>query len=433
MNATIADINLSTTVAALVISLVGLIQTLAGKHFELATRRFLTLAFAFLVAYDASVLLQYACMGRTSDLWPLAYSFALFFQSVVSMAPSVVLTAFVLHASGVSNWRGNPAFVASMALTVFYLALLVWTQYSHELYFVDTNAVYRRGPLYPLLLVPPASIMLLNLITLFYYRNRIRLRLYVAFLLSILLPTIALIWQMFNFGLFSVMIGSALGAFVMFSCALVDQTEQYYQLEAEIARLRTDVMLAQIQPHFLRNTLESVGRLCQGNPEAQDAIAKTSRYLQENVDALSREVVASFEHELLHVKTYLELEQLHFGDAINVVYQIGCTDFLLPTLTLQPLVENAVEHGIRGTEDGRGTVTIASHEYEHHWDVVIKDDGCGFDPPASLEKHGTHVGLVNVAERLRFSCMGELIVESARGEGTTVTMRIPRLRLKRKQ
>lgn len=135
-----------------------------------------------------------------------------------------------------------------------------------------------------------------------------------------------------------------------------------------------------------------------------------------------------FDQDLAHTQTYLELEQLRFGDELQVAYNIQCTDFSIPTFTLQPIVKNAVRHGIRGTEDGTGTVTISSSEQEDCWEVCVYDDGAGFDPlqPSVDGRH--HVGLANVSERLRSSCGGELRIDSAPGRGTVASIILPKER-----
>ena len=235
-----------------------------------------------------------------------------------------------------------------------------------------------------------------------------------------------MVFQIFFYGLFATVLGTVIGALCMLIWIQADATERYYRTEVENARLKSEIMLGQLQPHFLCNTLGAIGRLCRNDPTAKDAINTFSRYLRENVDSLSQDAPTPFEREFDHARTYLELEWLRFGDDLRAAYEIECTNFLLPTLTLQPIVESAVRHGIRGTEDGTGTVTISSRELDDHWEVAVADDGAGFDPDDLPDGGRTHVGLANVRERLRIVCNGDLVVESSPGHGSKVTIVVPK-------
>ena len=185
-------------------------------------------------------------------------------------------------------------------------------------------------------------------------------------------------------------------------------------------------MLSQIKPHFLYNALGTVEELCDIDPQAaKEATAMFAKYLRGNMSAISATAAVPFSKELEHTKLYLEIEKLRFEDALTVRYDIACTDFFVPSLTLEPIVENAVEHGIRGTADGRGTVTVTTRRSEDCYEISVTDDGPGFDPDALPDNDETHVGLRNVRERLQSVCGGTMQVESGKGEGTTVTLRIP--------
>lgn len=243
----------------------------------------------------------------------------------------------------------------------------------------------------------------------------------------LLIPAAFMIVQMNFYGLYATVLGTAIGALAMYINIQRSGLERLYKFEAENTQLKADLMLSQLQPHFLCNTLGAIGALCKNDQEAKEAINAFSRYLRENVDAVSQETPVPFERELAHVQTYLMLEQLRFGDDIQVAYDIECTDFELPTLTLQPLVENAVRHGIRGTEDGTGTVTLSTREHNDCWTVIIADDGAGFDPEGPMKDDGRiHVGLPNVRKRLNLVSNGNLRVESEIGHGSTITIEIPK-------
>ena len=188
---------------------------------------------------------------------------------------------------------------------------------------------------------------------------------------------------------------------------------------------RVRLMLSQIKPHFLYNALGSVEELCDIDPQAaKEATAKFEKYLRGNLSAISASDPVPFSKELEHTKFYLEIEKLRFEDALTVQYDITCTDFFLPSLTLEPIVENAVRHGVRKTADGRGTVTIATRKTKDCYEILIMDDGPGFDADA-LPDDEAHVGIRNVRERLQSVCGGTMLIVSGKGVGTTVTLRIP--------
>lgn len=194
------------------------------------------------------------------------------------------------------------------------------------------------------------------------------------------------------------------------------------EIQAELEKSKTAVMFSQIQPHFLYNSLGAIRELCRQDPEdARDALGTFITYLRGNMDSIQREHTIHFSKELNHISAYLELEKLRFEDDLSIVFDIQETDFFIPSLTIQPLVENAVKHGICGREDG-GTITLHTHREGADVIVQIKDDGVGFDV-SDLETI-EHVGLKNVRNRLQHIVNGKLEVESTPGVGTTVTITI---------
>lgn len=201
-----------------------------------------------------------------------------------------------------------------------------------------------------------------------------------------------------------------------------------YSHEQELmAGQRMQLMLSQIKPHFLYNALTAIEDLCELDPPSARAATSTfARYLRGNMSALSGETLIPFERELEHTKRYLELEQLRFEDDLTVRYHITCTDFLLPPLTLEPLAENAVRHGVRGNEDGRGTVIITTREYPNRWEISVMDDGPGFDPEQVPEDGEMHIGLTATRSRVERLCGGSLHIESAPGRGTTAAIVLPK-------
>ena len=269
--------------------------------------------------------------------------------------------------------------------------------------------------------------MLLNLFVLWHRRKRFSHKQRVAFAIYILAPLFTMLVQMLFYGLYVIVLGTSAAALFMFMYIQRDQAERYAKREAENAQLRVDIMLSQIQPHFMYNTLGAIGHLCKNDPEAKAAVNQFSRYLRHNMDSLTQSEPIPFTTELEHTKAYLELEQLRFPEELKVEYDLQCTEFLLPTLTLQPLAENAVRHGVRKSESGAGTVKISTRETPDHYEITVTDDGAGFDVHGAAPDDGqSQIGLSNVRERLRRISGGELRIESAPGQGCRTTILLPK-------
>ena len=117
---------------------------------------------------------------------------------------------------------------------------------------------------------------------------------------------------------------------------------------------------------------------------------------------------------------------MRYEDRLTIFYNIETTDFMIPALSVQPIVENAVRHGVSKLEEG-GTVIISSYEKDDCFEITVEDDGVGFDPEkGSDDKSRSHVGIENVRTRLRDMCGGTMTIDSEIGFGTTVTIRIPK-------
>ncbi len=198
------------------------------------------------------------------------------------------------------------------------------------------------------------------------------------------------------------------------------------KLEAELAESQFDAAMSQIQPHFLYNALGSIYYLCTKDPpKAQKAIGDFSEYLRMNLGSLRQKTPIPFQTELQHIRTYLALEKMSSEDELTYQFHIHTVDFSIPALSVQPLVENAVKHGIF-KKPGGGTVTISSEEYADHFEITVEDDGVGFDPNQPPQSERIHIGIQNVRQRLAAMCDGQLEIRSHPGSGTTATIILPK-------
>ena len=150
-----------------------------------------------------------------------------------------------------------------------------------------------------------------------------------------------------------------------------------------------------------------------------------AEYLRNNLSSLDEQGLISFETELSHIKTYLDIEKVRFDDTLEIEYDVACVDFLLPVLTVQPIVENAVKHGT-SKKRGGGRVRISTREEETCYVITVEDTGCGFDPTVEKNDGKRHVGIENVRQRLSNMCDGTLSIESEIGKGTVATVRVPK-------
>ncbi|MCW2758346.1 MAG: signal transduction histidine kinase, LytS [Nocardioidaceae bacterium] len=196
--------------------------------------------------------------------------------------------------------------------------------------------------------------------------------------------------------------------------------------EAEVRALR-----AQISPHFIYNSLSAIASFVRTDPDrARELLlefADFTRYSFRQHGAFT-----TLAEELRSIERYLMLEQARFGDRLTVTLRVApeVLPVSVPFLCLQPLVENAVRHGLEGKAGG-GTITIIARDVDRECVITVEDDGAGEDPERvrrALAGEGDSVGLGNVDERLR-TAFGDdhgLVVETAPDAGTKVTVRVPK-------
>ena len=196
------------------------------------------------------------------------------------------------------------------------------------------------------------------------------------------------------------------------------------KLEQELEDSRIAIMLSQIKPHFLYNVLNAIYHLYRKEPEtAQEAVSSFAEYLRCNMLSIEKNEPIAFNEEYQHIQTYLSLEQIRFRDRLDVVYDVAVTDFKLPPLTVEPLVENAVKHGVTKKRGG-GRVTISTQRTDAGILITVSDTGIGFDPDHYMDDGKPHVGIRNVRDRLQRMVGGSLSITSSE-HGTVAAVTIP--------
>ena len=195
-------------------------------------------------------------------------------------------------------------------------------------------------------------------------------------------------------------------------------------LNSQLAESRISTMMSQIRPHFIYNTLGSIEQLCKLDPpKAGDLVHNFAKYLRGNFGELDNPKPILMSQEMEHVHHYISIENVRFPD-MTFTFEMNSDDFRIPALTIQPIVENAIKHGLMKLQKG-GTIHVVSYETDTEYCVSIEDDGVGFDINALLDER-KHVGLRNIRERLNVMVNGTLEIESTIGVGTKVLVRIPK-------
>ena len=195
-------------------------------------------------------------------------------------------------------------------------------------------------------------------------------------------------------------------------------------LNAQLTESRVSTMMSQIRPHFIYNTLGSIEQLCNIDPrKAGELVHNFAKYLRGNFGELDNPKPILMSQEMEHVHHYISIENVRFPD-MTFSFEMNSDDFHIPALTIQPIVENAIKHGLMKLQKG-GTIRVVSYENDTHYCVLVEDDGVGFDTDVLIDER-KHVGIRNIRGRLKAMVNGTLEIESTKGVGTKVLITIPK-------
>lgn len=311
-----------------------------------------------------------------------------------------------------------------------YFILIIISLFNGMLFGVDENGCYADGPLYWLVRVLDIVTMLIAMSIVISHHKALSLRGTLSLLSFCILPIAVqptlLFWDATPLSLATTI--SLIIMFVLFQCETMRRLAQAEIKLAEKERFLTEqriaAMISQIRPHFIYNTLGTISQLCLEQPEKAATLTQDfSQYLRGNFSELDNNKSILLSQELEHVKHYVNIENMRFPD-ISVNFDVRCDDFFLPALSVQPLVENAIKHGLMGLESG-GNVTVSAYENDDEYCVKVSDNGVGFDVNKQLDDK-QHIGIKNIHERVETMCGGTLVVESVLGCGTTAVITIPK-------
>lgn len=328
---------------------------------------------------------------------------------------------FLLHSCGESI-KNSPLFRVVMALLGVFVVMTIVAPFTDDFYYVTPDNQYVRGPLFPLLMSSLVMMMLLNIAGTIRRRNKLSRRIYTALLLYLFPMATAVFAHMFLPVEVFVVAGMTLLALLMYGLIISDNVIQYTRQQREIANQRASVMVLQMRPHFIYNTMMGIYYLCDQNPQkAKQVTLDFTTYLRKNFTAITSEDTIPFSAELEHARAYLAVEQAQFEDSLFVRFDVPHTLFRVPPLTLQPIVENAVKHGMRSSSEPI-RISVVTRQTDSASEIIVEDDGPGFAPADDNEPH---IALDNIRQRLALMCDGKLSITPRKGGGTSVKVTIP--------
>lgn len=344
-----------------------------------------------------------------------------FFEGLLLSSMMFMPTFFLLHSCG-ENLKSSLLFRAVAALLAVYYIMFIAGQFMDAVYSVTPDNHYIRGPLFALWLSPLVVISILNLAGLIKRRNKLSKRYFVALLLYLLPMTISLFFHMFFEAEVYVVLCMVLFALIMFVLILSDNMDQFMRQQREIARQKASINVLQMRPHFIYNTMMSIYYLCkQDSDKAQQVTLDFTSYLRNNFTAIASEDTIPFCDELEHTRAYLAVEQAQHEDRLFVEFDTPHTQFRLPPLTLQPLVENAIKHGMNPDGDPLH-IFVKTRKTKDGSEIIVENDGARYDPADDNEPH---IALNNIRQRLEMMCKGTLEITPHEEGGTTVKVTIP--------
>ena len=376
---------------------------------------------SFIILLISNILMQLGEAGIWFFAGKLENIVLLNISAMMSMVFSYVLISAYAHClTEFVCERKKVSFVPNyiiLAICSIYILLSVISLFNGMFFSFDENGCFVNGPMYGLVRAFDLIVIIIGIFWVMCYRKILTLR-EISFLISFnVLPLLSVTLQRFwePTPQYMAVTLSLIVIYVLF----------HGEITRQLADSRISIMLSQIQPHFMHNMLTTIMYMCRTEPEeAEKTVGQFADYLRANMDSLTLKQCIQFETELKHVKTYWSLEEKRFGDKIRAVYDIQENSFMLPSLAIQPIVENAVKHGMR--KGKQLTVTIRTYSDVNNYYVEINDDGRGFDVNAFENDGKSHIGIKNVQQRLKMMCGGELMVNSVPDQGTDAVIKIPK-------
>lgn len=391
----------STYLTTILIGTLGIVSVLIHRDTEKWRRWFYILFFLVIIiknATDITILAEKIYLGNDE-----IRLFCSILNTLVSTAINPLLTFYILSCC---REKLHKTFLGKLILILWgasVISIVVGIMTNTFFSVSESNADLTEYFMLPIYLAVSITGLIVNLIAVIRRRKQLSKISFIVILCYLLVP-------------FPVTI------LIMELMMLFDQEEIYLKQKEEIARQKASLYVLQMRPHFIYNTMTSIYYLIdQDKDKAQQVILNFTNYLRKNFTAIANESTVPFSEELEHTQAYLYIEKVRFDGKLFIEFDTPYNEFKIPPLTLQPIVENAVKHGV-DPELEPLHIIVHTRKIKNGVEVIVEDTGPGFN---NADNNEPHIALNNIRERLKMMCGGKLTVSARTGGGTVVSIFIP--------
>lgn len=405
--------------ALFLLVLLGLVTSIAFPTLDKRSKLFFISSFSILILSIIAYVIDLFVYTDPNLAWVerIIAFFETFFPSVLMP----ILTVYVLHCCN-KKARKSAIFFINLGLCATLFILLIITQFTNGIYYFTEENEFVRGQFYWVLIVPMLALIALNLIEIIRERKFFDKKYFIAFLIYLIPLLIVMTLQVFVSVFILIVLAISISALSMFGVIMGDQVEQYLRQQKEIADQRSSIAVLQMRPHFIYNTMTSIYYLCEQDPvKAQQVTLDFTTYLRKNFNAITGKEPIPFSEELEHTRAYLAVVQAQYEDNLLVEFDTPHTQFRVPPLTLQPLVENSVKYGLNIDSTEPLRVSVSTEKVDNGSVIIVSDTGPGI---SNKDNGEPHIALNNIRERLS-AIKGTLTISPNKNGGTIVSIYIP--------
>ena len=405
--------------ALLLLVLLGLIAASSFPTLDKRSKLFFISSFSILIISIIAYIVDLFVFTNPNLAW--VGRIIAFIETLLPSILMPLLTLYVLLCAK-KNALKSVIFYVNIALCVALLIILIVTQFTDGIYYFTKENEFVRGQWYWVLIVPMLALIALNLVEIIRQKRLLDRKYFIAFLIYLIPLLIVMTLQMFISVFIYIVVALSISALSMFGIIVADQVEQYLHQEREIADQKASIAVLQMRPHFIYNTMTSIYYLCEQNPEkAQQVTLDFTTYLRKNFNAITSKEPIPFSEELEHTRAYLAVVKAQYEDNLLVEFDTPHTQFRVPPLTLQPLVENSVKYGLNIDSTEPLRVSVRTEKVDNGSVIIVTDNGPGI---SSNDNGEPHIALNNIRERLS-AINGTLKISPNENGGTIVSIFIP--------